>query len=185
MAPVEAAGGGAAVGGGGGMWTPPLPLPTRVTVDWVAVAVAEVGDGAVVAVFGGGGLVRCPMDEVGLILFLTGRGGACCSETLVTVVFGGEGGPGGAVGAGSAASGFLVVPGGEGDECMRAFFSSWCLRVVAADDGDSDHLSFFSFPTPMERERESIGNGNTMVELCSVEMALSVWRYLQEMNQTM
>ena len=50
--------------------------------------------------------------------------------------------------------------------------------VVGADDGDSDHLSFFSLPTPMESDRLSMGNGNTMVELCSVEMALSVWRYL-------
>lgn len=35
---------------------------------------------------------------------------------------------------------------------------------------------FFSFPTPIERDRLSMGKGNTMVELCSVEMALRVCR---------
>ncbi len=48
--------------------------------------------------------------------------------------------------------------------------------IGGAADDDSDHLSFFSLPTPMDRERLSMGKGNTMVELCSVEMAFSVWR---------
>ena len=46
----------------------------------------------------------------------------------------------------------------------------------ASDDESSDHFSFLSFPT-MDSESESIGKGKTMVELCSVEMALSVCRY--------
>ena len=46
----------------------------------------------------------------------------------------------------------------------------------ASDDESSDHFSFLSFPT-MESESESMGKGKTMVELCSVEMALSVCRY--------
>ena len=46
----------------------------------------------------------------------------------------------------------------------------------ASDDESSDHFSFLSFPT-MDSESESMGKGKTMVELCSVEMALSVCRY--------
>ncbi len=49
--------------------------------------------------------------------------------------------------------------------------------VDAVDDADSDHFSFFfSRFMPMESDSVSMGNGNTMVELCSVEMALSVCR---------
>jgi len=58
---------------------------------------------------------------------------------------------------------------------LRISSSNLAVAVVgAADDGGEDHLSFFSFPTPMDRLRLSMGNGNTMVELCSVEMAFSV-----------
>lgn len=111
----------------------------------------EVGVGAVVG--GGGG------EDVfgGVANFggVTDIGGVDAFGGVVD--FGGVGGFGGCGGAVG-----LIINGG--------------VVVVSAGDVGSDHFSFFSFPTPMESERESIGKGNTMVELCSVEMALSVWR---------
>ncbi len=124
-------------------------------------------------------------EEAGLIFFLTGSGGACCDV--------------GDVYDGGGDFLFSVAPVEPG--CFSAFvvlvvvnvvvvggvtvvvvvFSGgglYFLMLVAADDGDSDHLSFFSLPTPMDRDRLSMGKGNTMVELCSVEIAFSVCRYL-------
>jgi hypothetical protein len=51
-----------------------------------------------------------------------------------------------------------------------------CSAMCGSDDVDSDHLSFLSWTFPCPNESVSMGNGKTMVELCSVEMELSVCR---------
>ena len=52
---------------------------------------------------------------------------------------------------------------------LKRIIHIWCVYDYS--------FLFFSFPTPMDKERLSMGKGNTMVELCSVEMALRVCKY--------
>ena len=84
---------------------------------------------------------------------------------------------------GTAWMGFGSDVGGGGDVCVEGgslgadgFMSVFADGVGESEGEGQSHLSFFSLPTPIERLRLSIGKGNTMVELCSVEMALSVCR---------
>ena len=60
---------------------------------------------------------------------------------------------------------------GRDDVLWQMFFLKRIIHIWCVYDYS---FLFFSFPTPMDKERLSMGKGNTMVELCSVEMAFSV-----------